>query len=222
MKQKEIQVGKIYSGKNANSLRKVLQIIPACTDADATVRYQIIDNSKPAQSIVAKYERYASEPTLAEYMAGEKVANGVLYANISLASFATWAKAEYQIHERFAQSASMAEHYIKAVMRKGYTSLSAERVFDPINPYGPVMVEANPRLERNMMQWVYTYADGSRVGFTAPSNMCVIDTQGCPVLDQEHFLDLTQTYQHGDCAKIKAAEIQHWCRAHRPRLALAN
>lgn len=211
MKKIEIEVGKVFTnGKTEN--RRVLDITTG-TDGVAMVRYQAMPWTMNPDQYLAHYQQLTPLPSPAEFRSKVRIAPGVLFADMPLVKFAQWAKQERAPHPKLnAPGRTMASQVIEIVMRKQYTSRSAERTF-----YSECSTRENHiTLGPSSVHWVYTMPDGSRIGFMAPVVMAEIDDTGRPVLSSHHQLDLNQSFAYGDVPKILHAEERLWIEANRP------
>lgn len=211
MKQVEIQVGKVYTNVTSEN-RRVLAITTGA-DGVAMVRYQAIPWTMNPEHYLQHFKQLAPLPSPSEFRSKVRVAPGVLYADTTLTAFARWAKQKREENPKLnAPGRSMASQVIEIVMRKQYTSLSAERTFYSVCSTR----ECHMTLGPSSLHWVYTMPDGSRIGFMAPVVMAELDDTGKPILFGHHQLDLNQSFAFGDIPKITRAEEKLWIEANRP------
>ncbi len=215
MKKENIEVGRVYTNVTSEN-RRVLALFEG-EDGTPMVRYQPMPWHMQTDQYLRHFRHLAPVPTQAQLLNRTRVAPGVLVAETTLPRFAAWAKCERNPHPKLQlPDRTMASMVIEAVMRKMYTSLSAERAFT---------AEASTRecyltLGPCCMPWIYTMPDGSRIAFMPPVVMAEVDDQGAPVLSSHHQLDWEQSFAFGDMHRIIAAEKRLWLAANHP-LALA-
>lgn len=215
MKPSDIQEGHVYT----NIVSENRRVLALWTRDDGTpmVRYQPMPWHMRTDQYLRYFSHLAPMPTQAQLLSRKRIAPGVLMAEKPLARFAAWARRERTPHSKLQRPGrTMASMVIEAVMRKMYTSLSAERAFT---------FEASTRefyltLGPSCMPWIYTMPDGSRIAFMPPVVMAEVDDQGAPVLTSHHQLDWEQSFCFGDIPRIVAAEKRLWIAANHP-LALA-
>jgi hypothetical protein len=211
MKQQEIETGKVYTNTTSEN-RRVLNITTGA-DGVAMVRYQAMPWTMNPEQYLTHFKHLAPLPSPAEFRNKARIAPGVLYADMPLDKFARWAKQERQPHAKLnAPGQTMAAQVIEIVMRKQYTSRSAERTFYSECSTREQFITLGP----SSVHWVYTMPDGSRIGFMAPVVMAELDDIGRPVLTSHHQLDLNQSFAFGDIPKIARAEERLWIEANRP------
>ena len=207
----DIQVGHVYTNHTSEN-RRVLSIT---TDEGGhqVVRYQAMPWTMNPEKYLTHYKQLAPLPTKAQLLAKVRIAPGLLYADVSLSAFARWAADERTPNPKLnAPGRTMASQVVEIVMRKQYTSLSAERVFYDECSTRECFITLGPC----SAHWVFTMPDGSRIAFMAPVIMAEIDDMGCPITSSHHQLDMNQSFAFGNVEKIKAAEEKLWLAAHRP------
>ena len=212
MKQSEIEVGKVYTNIVTEN-RRVLAL-EAADDGTVMVRYQPMPWTMSPDKFLKHFDQLAPIPTKAQMLKLERIAPGVLCTTTTIAKFAAWAKQERDPNasKHNLPGRTMASQVIEAVMRKMYTSLSAERAFT----YNCSTRENYITFGPCSLHWIYTMPDGSRIGFMAPVIMAELDDLGAPILTSHHQLDWKQSWSFGDAAKIKAAEQKLWLQANAP------
>lgn len=211
MNQSEITVGKVYTNTTSEN-RRVLDISTGA-DGVTMVRYQAMPWTMDPEQYLKHFKQLAPLPSPAEFRSKTRIAPGVLYADMPLAKFARWAKQERLPHAKLnAPGQTMASQVIEIVMRKQYTSRSAERTFYSECSTREQFITIGP----SSVHWVYTMPDGSRIGFMAPVVMAELDDTGRPILTSHHQLDLNQSFAFGDISKITRAEEKLWIEANRP------
>ncbi|MDZ7920667.1 hypothetical protein [Rhodoferax sp.] len=211
MKTEEIEVGKVYTNVTSEN-RRVLSITED-EGGNKVVRFQAMPWKMDPENYLKNYQQLAPLPRETELRSVKRIAPGLLYAETSIASFARWAKQERVPNPKLnAPGRTMASQVIEIVMRKGYTSLSAERTFFSVCATRELYITLGPC----SAPWVYTMPDGSRIAFMAPVIMAEVDDLGKPVLSSHHQLDLNQSFAFGDIEKITKAEYRHWVEVNRP------
>lgn len=211
MKQSEIAVGRVYTN-HVSENRRVLALFT--NDAGQTmVKYQPMPWTMATDRYLLHFGQLAPMPTKAELLGSKRIAPGVLVAEAPLVRFASWARAERAPHPRLqAPGRTMASMVIEAVMRKMYTSLSAERAFTAEASTRECYITLGP----SCMPWIYTMPDGSRIAFMPPVVMAEVDDVGAPITTSHHQLDWRQSFAFGDVQQLVAAERRLWIEANHP------
>lgn len=211
MKTTDIEVGRVYTNLTSEN-RRVLALFEAPGGAPM-VRYQPMPWNMPTDKYLDHFCHSTPMPTKAQLLNRTKIAPGVLVAEAPLASFARWAVSERAPHPKLQRpDRTMASMVIEAVMRKMYTSLSAERAFTSEASTREFYLTFGP----SCMPWIYTMPDGSRIAFMPPVVMAEVDDNGAPVLTSHHQLDWNQSFAFGDMNRIIAAEQRLWLEANHP------
>ncbi|MDT8992833.1 hypothetical protein RQP54_18310 [Curvibacter sp. APW13] len=211
MNQSEISVGKVYTNVTSEN-RRVIEIL-TMEDGKQMVRFQAMPWTMNPDLYLKHFKHLAPLPSPTEFRNKSRIAPGVLYGEVPLLAFARWAKQERTPNPKLnAPGRTMAAQIIEIVMRKQYTSRSAERTFYSECSTREQFFTPGP----SAMHWVYTMPDGSRIGFMAPVVMAELDDMGKPILTSHHQLDLNQSFAFGDIERITRAEEKLWIEANRP------